>query len=417
MSIMRLPFRLLARFSALFCLTYLLVGCGRGTSSSAEVFLQAHWADPLPAQGVPPAGFSALERALGPDACGQCHVEQYQAWRTSLHGAAVGPGLLWQLPLMDQAQGNRCLRCHAPLAEQKALLAMELGWPNAPRQPPPDYVPADLARQGLVCAACHVRGHKRFGPPPRRKDGEAGPHGGFVAAPAFQDSLFCAHCHQFPQDGPRIAGKLQEDTYQQWLASDYAKAGPGKRTCQDCHMPDRQHLWRGIHDPEMTRRALDVSLRLVSLGGNRYAAVALVKNSGAGHHFPTYMVPKALLHFVLIDAHGRAHPLGEQIIGWQVDNGITREIADTRLSAGEAREFRQSLTAPPDGNWRVELIIRIAPGEHYERIFSQSLARVGEFPAVVEPLLRRARAEAQAKRYELLRIEARPDGKVAAIAN
>ena len=44
--------------------------------------------------------------------------------------------------LMNQDQGNRCLRCHAPLAEQKALLALELGWPNAPKQPPPDYVPA-----------------------------------------------------------------------------------------------------------------------------------------------------------------------------------------------------------------------------------------------------------------------------------
>ena len=182
-------------------------------------------------------------------------------------------------------------------------------------------------------------------------------------------------------------------------------------------MPDRKHLWRGIHDPEMTRRALDVGLRLVTLDGNRHEAVALVRNSGAGHHFPTYMVPKAELHFVLIDAHGQAHPLGQQTIGWQVDTGITREIADTRLAAGEAREFRQSFPTPAPGAWRVELVIRIVPGEHYERIYRDSLDRVSQFPASVEPLLRQALKETQAGRYELLRIHTRPESQASTIAN
>ncbi len=383
----------------------LLAGCGDKPDAAVEAFLERHWADPLPPQGTPPAAFSPLEASLNPEACGQCHADQYAAWRTTLHSKAMGPGLRWQLMLMNQDQGNRCLRCHAPLAEQKALLALELGWPNAPKQPPPDFVPADLGHGGLVCAACHVRGHQRFGPPPRGEVAEGGPHGGFTVAKAFEDSRFCAHCHQFPDDGPRIAGKLQEDTYQQWLASDYARQDSGKQTCQSCHMPDRKHLWRGIHDPEMTRRAVNVTLSLEPAGDGRYEALARVKNSGAGHHFPTYMVPKVELVFYRRDADGGSQELGRHIIGWQIDTQITREIADTRIPAGETREFRQPFVAPDDG-WRVELVMRVLPGEHYERIYRDSLSRAGLLPPAAVPLLRKALDEVESAHYELLRLEA-----------
>ena len=384
----------------------LLSGCGEKPGADIEVFLEHHWVEPLPPQGTPPATFSAQEASLDPQDCGQCHTEQYEGWRQSLHSRAMGPGLRWQLMLMNQEQGNRCLRCHAPLAEQKALVALEHGWPNAPKLPPPDFVSADLGHQGLVCAACHVRGHQRFGPPPRGEVAEGGPHGGFTVSKAFEDSRFCAHCHQFPDDGPRLAGKLQEDTYAQWAASDYAKEGPGRQTCQSCHMPDRKHLWRGIHDSEMTRSAIDVKLDLVDLGGGRHEAVATVRNSGAGHHFPTYMVPKVELAFVRHDTSG-AHSLGRQLIGWQVDTGITREIADTRIPARETRVFRQPFVAPDPG-WHVELVVRVLPGEHYERIFRDSLGRADQLPAAAVPLLRQALADVEAARYELLRVEARP---------
>jgi hypothetical protein len=394
--------------SFLLLVVVLLAGCGRQAEPTVEAFLERHWSDPLAPQGDPPAQFSPLEASLQPEACGQCHAEQYAGWKTSLHSRAMGPGLRWQLMLMDQDQGNRCLRCHAPLAEQKALVAMDLGWPNAPKQPPPDYVGANLDHRGLVCAACHVRGHQRFGPPPRGPKIEGGPHGGFTVAKAFEDSRFCAHCHQFPDDGPRIAGKLQEDTYRQWLASDYAKEGPGKKACQSCHMPDRKHLWRGIHDAEMTRSAVDVALELREQADGSYAAVARVRNSGAGHHFPTYMVPKVELAFYRHDGDGMVQELGRQVIGWQVDTQITREIADTRIPAGATREFHQAGIAPGNDGWRVELVMRVFPGEHYERIFRDSLTRAGQLPPAVVPVLRQALDEVESARYELLRMEAVP---------
>jgi len=379
-----------------------LTGCGREASPDTDAFLAQHWQEPMAPQGAPPGHFSALEASLHPEACGQCHTAQYADWHASLHSRTMGPGLRWQLALMDQAQGNRCLRCHAPLAEQKALVARELGWLNAPAQAPPAYVAPDLAHQGLVCAACHVRGHQRFGPPPRQGGVPDSPHDGFVVSHAFEDSRFCAHCHQFPDDGPRIAGKLQEDTYRQWLASPYAQDGPDRQTCQTCHMPDRRHQWRGIHDPDMTRQAIAVELALDRLDDTHYRARARVRNRGAGHHFPTYMVPKVELVFYRKGADGGVHELGRQLIGWQVDTQITREIADTRIPAGATREFAQAFEASGQ-DWRLELVVNVSPGEHYERIFRDSLNRADTFPAGAVVLLRQALAEVEGKRYELMR--------------
>lgn len=396
--------RLARRLVPWFILAASLAGCGERQPASVESFLARHWSEPLPPQGKPPLDFSALEASLTPEACGQCHAEQYQAWRTSLHSKAVGPGLLWQLKLMDQEQGNRCLRCHAPLAEQKALFALEHGWKEAPTQPRPDYVDPDLGHRGLVCAACHVRGHQRFGPPARGQPIEGAPHGGFTASTAFQDSRFCAHCHQFAEDGPRINGKLQEDTYNQWRASPQST----DKQCQSCHMPDRKHLWRGIHDPDMTRRAVDITLDLVDLGGGRHEARATVRNVGAGHHFPTYMVPKVELIFLVREAGGGTRELGRSIIGWTVDTGITREIEDTRIPAGASRTFAQRVDMPGKRGWHVELVARVRPGEHYERIYRDAIVRADSLPAAVLPQLRQALEQVRAAEYELLRAQARP---------
>src|SRR5690606_26014521 len=97
-------------------------------------------------------------------------------------------------------------------------------------------------------------------------------------------------------------------------------------------------------------------------------AVATVRNVGAGHHFPTYMVPKVELAFYRIDADGGGFELGRQFIGWSVDTPIKLELSDTRITAGEAREFHQPFSAAGDA-WRIELVVRVLPAEHYERIY------------------------------------------------
>ena len=399
-----------ARAFVAACAAGLVLGaCTRHEGGAVDDarFFERHWADPLAAQGPLPAGLSALEASLAPQACGQCHAQQWQQWQTSLHARAVGPGLLWQLHLMDQAQANRCLRCHAPLAEQKALLAQAMAWPARPAASAPSYVPQDLAQQGLVCAACHVRGHRRIGPVPRGARAgatTAGAHGGFVATPAFSDSRLCAHCHQFPDDGPRTAGKLNEDTYEQWKASPFA----AQRSCQDCHMPDRRHLWRGIHDPETTRSAIDVTLHVQRTAPGGYLAAAVVRNVGAGHHFPTYMVPKVELQFARVAADGSRTPLGTQVIGWSVETDLRHETADTRIPAGASRRFELAFDAPTPSGWQLELRIVVRPDEHYERTFAQSLAQGERLPPAALAPLRAAFEHSRSTAYELMRLSQAP---------
>lgn len=398
----------LTAISAALALTALLAGCDRaptpGTGDAVEAFLARHWAEPIPPQGTPPAGFTAVEAALGVTECAQCHAAQWEQWRGSLHSHTMGPGIQWQLRLMGQEQGNRCLRCHAPLAEQKALVALQQGWPGAPKSAPPDYVPADLADHGLICAACHVRGHQRFGPPANKTVTPPVPHGGFVASAAFEDSRFCATCHQFPPDGPRVNGKLQEDTYAQWQASAHAP----QQTCQTCHMPERQHLFRGVHDRATVLQALDIVLEVLpGTRANEATARAVLRNTGAGHHFPTYMVPKVDVVLTLVDARGGRQPIAHRIIGWGVNVALTAEAYDTRIPAGGEFVVTQPFAAPEGRDWSVELRLDVAPREHYERMFRDSLRHAEALTPEVLALLRQALQEAEATRYEALRLSAR----------
>jgi hypothetical protein len=373
-------------------------------NTSVNEFLIRHWPAVLPPQGNPPASFSALEASLAPQSCGTCHAAQYAQWKTSLHAHTMGPGIQWQLQLMSQQQGNKCLRCHAPLAEQKALVALQQHWPNRPTRKPPSWVPKDLADDGLVCAGCHVRHHQRFGPPPRKKIPGKLPHGGFTASKAFQDSRFCAACHQHQEkdNPPRINGKLLVDTWEQWQKSPQARKGV---QCQNCHMPDRQHLWRGIHDAKMTRSAVDVNMVVKRTAANTVNIKTTVHNIGAGHYFPTYMVPKVTLIFSLRQRDtGVVREFYRYVIGWKVNTELTKEQFDTRIPAGESRVLNLPLSLPEaDAPWEIDLVINVDPDEHYERTFGKSLKEhADQLPAATLKELRRALSEDRARRYRLL---------------
>lgn len=382
----------------------LSTGCSKPPASDPiGAFLDKHWQDPLPAQGMPPASYSPLEASLAPEACGTCHADQYRDWKSALHSRTMGPGIYWQFEKLGQGDSNRCLRCHAPLAEQKALLALEMGWPDAPKTAPPEYVPAALAHDGLACAACHVRDHVRFGPARPANPGPAGaPHGGFVAAEAFRDSRFCANCHQFPDDGPRLAGKLREDTYQQWRNSAYYPSQP----CQSCHMPGGRHLWRGIHDPDMVRKALAVEVQLQRLRDGTYKAAVIARNQGAGHALPTYLVPKIDLVLSLRRPGQADLELARDVIGWRADVNMEHEEFDTRIPAGGSRRFEHGFRPPP-GSWMLVLRAEVMPGEHYERMFRYSLEQVDLTPAARQTLAQ-ALKETEATRFTALQVTARP---------
>ena len=293
-------------------------------------FLDTHWRLPIASQGEPPAGFSEADASLQPETCGVCHPRQLGEWQTSLHAEAFSPGFAGQLlegSLATPAAIRSCQTCHTPLAEQQPFAA--------DHSENPDFDP-DLREQGLVCAGCHVREHDRFGPPRRAEApplAEPAPHGGFEVRAEFQRSEFCAPCHQFFDDAG-VNGKPLENTYLEWRASPQASQG---LTCQSCHMPDRAHTWRGIHDAELVREAVDVDLLLdgVRSAGAEVRGALVVANRGVGHAFPTYVTPRVFLEV------------------WQVD-ASDRELEGTRaeatISSGNPRAASRCATMRPCGN-------------------------------------------------------------------
>jgi hypothetical protein len=251
----------------------------------------------------------------------------------------MGPGVAGQLvEMLAKAPRDAltCQPCHAPLAEQSPLRPDTLA-------ENPDFDPA-LRGRGIPCAACHVRRHERFGPP--RRDGslasaaprETLPHGGVTRTPAYLASEFCRDCHQVAPGGHALAGKLLQDTYNEWKASRFAAAGVH---CQDCHMPDRRHRWRGIRDADMVRAGLAISLVEEGAPAGRVAARLVVESTGVGHRFPTYVTPIVVLRAELVDDAGRsvAGTREERRIGREVTLDLERELSDTRLDPGERAEL------------------------------------------------------------------------------
>ncbi|MGB5082278.1 MAG: multiheme c-type cytochrome [Burkholderiales bacterium] len=350
----------------------------RPDGPDVDKFLDVHWARPLAPQGRPPTGFTATDISLDPESCGSCHADQFDAWRGSLHAAAMSPGLLGQLAEMDAGardEHQECIRCHAPLAEQADSLAAALATGRDLAESPPGKS-QPLHRHGMSCAACHVRGHERYGPP--RRDGSAPrdraglPHGGWTASRAFEDSRFCAACHQFQPDQYALNGKLIENTYEEWKASRHAREG---KTCQSCHMPDRRHLWRGIHDPETTRAGITIDAVGPTTDSGRILAALSIRNSGTGHHFPTYVTPKVIVEGVQESARGKTLPgtLQQLFIERRVKPDLSAELSDSRLAPDQSVTFNYR-AAPATGARTLVLRVRVEPDAFYTGLYRELLA-------------------------------------------
>jgi len=118
----------------------------------------------------------------------------------------------------------------------------------------------------------------------------------------FADSRMCAPCHQEVNG----YGVIVQDTYNEWLRSDYSRPGKSYRTCQSCHMPSSSDLGLGrlppskhgpdrrdyhFHDfrgtqEEFLREAAEISLETEREGDLIKASVDIV-STGTGHMLPT----------------------------------------------------------------------------------------------------------------------------------
>lgn len=312
-----------------------------------DSFFKNYWQRPIALQGLPPTAFIEKEASLSPEACGGCHSQQYADWKESLHSKAMGPGPWGQIIDLSQNSPEEailCMTCHAPLSEQMPLLVKSTNGAET-KYVDNNYYNPQLQLQGITCAACHVRQHQRFGPP--KAEGAAATnypsgmpsHGGVQRTPYFGRAEFCKDCHQFdPEDTILVNGKPIQDTYREWKSSVW---GQGEAACQECHMPNRRHLWKGIHDPEWVKGGVRVEATVReshSTPGSPLELTTEVINAAVGHKFPTYITPKVFVRAALLDHTGKTLPgtQRQRIIGWDArfEDGKWKEYFDSRIPPG-----------------------------------------------------------------------------------
>jgi mono/diheme cytochrome c family protein len=344
---------------------------GRGAPDEAAVF-----GAPIPAQGPPPASLAPAQASLHARQCGRCHAKQVREWQPSLHGGAASPGLLAQFDSMPARQRARCLRCHAPLAEQASDPA--------------------LRSEGVSCAGCHVRSWVRHGPPVVAPSLLPLPGYPLVTLGLYERADFCMPCHQLP---PRdaVAGRPLLNTYKEWLDGPYASRGV---QCQHCHMPNREHTVLGIHDPATFRQGIELTAT-ARRHGAAVTATVKVKNIGAGHYLPTTPTPAAWVSITLVDARGQPivgasarHRIGRDI--WF--DGEWHERADTRIPPGETTTVARAWTAGRTAQaTAARITIEVHPDDYYERFYADQLA--GKLSPASRALYQQALTRALGNRY------------------
>jgi Cytochrome c554 and c-prime len=380
------------------------------TQKGLEEFLKGYWQRPIPLQGAPPASYSKLEASLQPEACGSCHPTQYADWKESLHSKAMGPGPWGQIA--DLTRNNPedaalCVTCHAPLSEQFPLLANNESQGGFKKN---SHFDAELQLRGITCVACHVRQNRRYGPP--KVEGDAANtypsgmpnHGGFQATPYFERAEFCKDCHQFDPDNTALVnGKPIQDTYREWKNSIWGK---GEAACQDCHMPGRRHLWRGIHDKEWVKGGVRIEARLKQAPSPRNPVEILVEvtNAAVGHKFPTYTTPKVFVRAALLDEAGKLLPgtTQEKIIGWDArfEDGNWKEYFDTRIPPGDTSEKHFRWTRPPLAK-QARVWVEVYPDHFYHVHFYPAYLKGENLSPEGKQLIERALKESGETSYML----------------
>lgn len=378
-----------------------------------EEFFKDYWQKPIPIQGPPPATFTEEEASLRPQACGSCHPEQYADWKQSLHSRAMGPGPWGQIIELTQnspEEAGLCRSCHAPLGEQSPLLAKATEGTRTTYKKNPAFN-SDLELQGITCAACHVRRHRRYGPPKSEeafaaKYPAAMPnHDGAQRTAYFEKAEFCKGCHQFDTENSLLVnGKLLQDTYREWKNSIW---GRDEASCQECHMPKRRHLWKGIHDREWVRGGVRIetqSVRAPSQTANALELEVKLVNAAVGHKFPTYITPKIFIRATLLDGKGQALPATERekIIGWDArfEGGEWREYFDSRIPPGGELQETFRWMPPPEAK-KIRVWVEVHPDHFYHVYFYPAFLSNQELTPQARKLIEKALRDSGLSAYVL----------------
>ena len=316
--------------------------------------LRDDYAHAIPFQKVP-EGIPSLRA----EACGECHQEIYQEWKTSIHAHA------YEDPFF-QAYWKRdhkfwvCLNCHTPLENQQPTLIQDIprGRVEKATQIPNPHYDAEFQQEGVTCAACHVRDGVILGP----YDDSAAPHP-TQFDPSFRTSQVCYRCHSVVSGPAQFYNVGPCGTFAEYEGEFFMKERG--MICQSCHMPEvdrpvavgspirrgRRHLWRGGHDPEMIKRAVAITVSAdppTPRPGQPMQFTLTMINAGAGHKIPTGDPDRFFtVEFLLKDAQGRVVADQTDTMGrWILWQPVIVEVYDNRLRPLASQEYLFSFQVP-----------------------------------------------------------------------
>ena len=318
--------------------------------------LRSDYAHAIPYQKIP-EGLTSLKA----ESCGSCHTEIYNEWKTSIHSEAYNDPFFHAYWTKDKHTWV-CLNCHAPLENQQPSVIKSIPRDRVERaaQETNPHYDADYQKEGVTCAACHVRDGVIVGP----FEDSAAPHP-TKFDPNFRTTQLCYRCHnviggpaQFYNGGPC-------GTYAEFEGGYYMKERGF--ICQSCHMPEidrpvavngpirrgRKHLWRGGHDPEMVKSAVGIRVTAdppVPKPGDDLTVTLTLMNSGAGHKLPTGDPDRHFtVEFVVTDQNDKVLKEQSDTMGrWIMWQPAIIELYDNRLLPLASRDYRFSYRLPKE---------------------------------------------------------------------
>ena len=315
--------------------------------------LRDDYAYAIPFQQVP-QGLVSLKA----ESCGQCHREIYEEWKTSIHAHAYEDPFFQAYWKKDKNIWV-CLNCHTPLENQQPTLVKDIprGRVEKAVQEPNPHYDAEYQKESVTCAACHVRDGVILGP----FDDAQAPHP-TKYDPKFRTAELCYRCHNVVSGPAQFYNVGPCGTYAEYEGKHWQEQG---FICQSCHMPEierpvavggpvrrgRQHLWRGGHDPEMVRRAVEIEVKAdtdAPKPGDRVGVTLTLVNAGAGHKIPTGDPDRFFtVEFIVEDQQGAVLERQSSTMGrWILWQPAIIELYDNRLLPLAARDYRFDYRLP-----------------------------------------------------------------------
>ncbi|MDA0738295.1 MAG: multiheme c-type cytochrome [Nitrospirae bacterium] len=316
--------------------------------------LRDDYAHAIPFQKVP-VGLDSLSA----EECGRCHQDIYEEWKASIHAHAYDDPFFQAYWKKDDNIWV-CLNCHTPLENQQPTLIQKI--PNdrvekAIQVENPGFDQA-FQKEGVTCAACHVRDGVIYGP----FDDSVAPHP-TEFDPAFRTTSMCYRCHNVVSGPFQFYNVGPCGTYAEYEGEFFMKEKGF--TCQHCHMPEisrpvakdgpirqgRQHLWRGGHDPEMVKRAVAIQVQADPPNpqpGDTVNMTLTLINAGAGHKIPTGDPDRHFtVEFFVKDSTGAVLEEHTETMGrWILWQPVILELYDNRLLPLASRDYQFSYEIP-----------------------------------------------------------------------